>query len=266
VDLHTITAMRRPRSRPELTLGPGEAVLAGGTWLFSEPQPDLHTLVDLRGLGWPPLKVAQPGLVIAATCTLRELAAFPGPPEWSALPLLRQCCDALAGSFKIWQEATVGGNICLGLPAGPMIALAVALDGVAVLWPPGGGERRMLVAGLVTGARRTALAPGEVLRVIEIPDSALRARIAYRRIALSPQGRSAALVIGRRDLGGFALTVTAATHRPYQFRFPAVPAELELQAALAGIERWCDDVHGAPDLFGQHVTGMLAEQVRGELA
>ncbi|MGH3781533.1 MAG: FAD binding domain-containing protein [Pseudonocardiaceae bacterium] len=151
MDLHTITAVRRPGTRSELALGPGTAVLAGGTRLFSEPQLDLHTLVDLSGLGWSPLKVTGAGLAIAATCTLRRLAAFRGPGEWSALPLLHQCCAALAGSFKIWHEATVGGNICLGLPAGPMIALTVALDGVAVVWPAGGGERRMAVAKLVTG-------------------------------------------------------------------------------------------------------------------
>ncbi len=264
MDLHTITTLRRPGSRAELTLGPGAAVLAGGTWLFSQPQPDLHTLVDLNALDWPPLQVTGAGLTIAATCTLRRLAAFRGPPEWSALPLLRQCCVALAGSFTIWHEATVGGNVCLALPAGPMIALAVALDGVAVLWPAGGGERRLPVAELVTGVRRTTLAAGEVLRAVEIPDRALRARTAYRRIALSPLGRCAALVIGRRD-EGCTLTVTAATERPYQLRFPIVPQPPELRAALAGITRWFADEHGAPD-WREHVTGLLAEEIRAELS
>lgn len=265
MDLHTITALRSPGCRSELAIGPGETVLAGGTWLFSEPQPDLHTLVDLRGLGWPPLKTTQPGLVIAANCTIRQLAELGGPPGWSALPLLRQCSEALAGSFKIWHEATVGGNICLALPAGPMIALAVALDGVAVVWPPGGGERRIPVVEFVTGVRRTALVPGDVLRAIEIPEAALRARTAYRRMALSPQGRSAAMVIGRHEEDDrFSLTITAATERPYQLCFPAVPQPQDLRAALAGIKHWCADVHGAPD-WREHITGLLAEQIRGEL-
>jgi CO/xanthine dehydrogenase FAD-binding subunit len=266
MDLHTITAARPPRSRSELALGPGEAVLAGGTWLFSEPQPELHTLVDLHGLGWPPLEVTGSGLTIAATCTLRELAALRGPRRWPALPLLHQCCTALAGSFKIWHEATVGGNICLGLPAGPMIALAVGLDGVAVVWPAGGGERRLPVAEFVTGVRCMTLSPGDVLRAVELPDHALRGRTAYRRIALSAQGRSAALVIGRRDSDDrFLLTVTAATERPYQLCFPAVPPPQDLRAALAGIPRWYADVHGAPD-WREHVTGLLAEEIRAELS
>jgi CO/xanthine dehydrogenase FAD-binding subunit len=266
VDLHTITAVRRPASRSELVLGPGDAVLAGGTWLFSEPQPELHTLVDLRDLAWPPLEVTGSGLTIAATCTLRALAAFRCTREWQALPLLPQCCSALVGSFKIWHEATVGGNICLGLPAGPMISLAVGLDGVAVVWPAGDGERRMPVAELVTGVRRTALRPGDVLRAVEIPERALRARTAYRRIALSALGRSAALVIGRRDEDDrFSLAVTAATERPYQLRFPVVPEPQDLQAALAGIARWCTDLHGASD-WREHVTGLLAEEIRAELS
>ncbi len=266
MDLHTITAVLRPTSRSELAVGPGAAVLAGGTWLFSEPQPDLHTLVDVRGLGWPPLEVTGSGLSIAATCTLRQLAAFRGPPEWSALPLLHQCCAALAGSFKISHEGTVGGNVCLALPAGPMIALAVGLDGVAVVWPAGESERRMPVAELVTGVRRTALDPGDVLRAVEIPEGALRGRTAYRRIALSPLGRSAALVIGRRDKDDrFSLTVTAATERPYQLCFPTVPRPRELRAALARIGRWSVDFDGAPD-WREHVTGLLAEQIRAELS
>jgi CO/xanthine dehydrogenase FAD-binding subunit len=266
VDLHTITAVRRPASRSELALGPGDAVLAGGTWLFSEPQPDLHTLVDLRDLAWPPLEVTESGLTIAATCTLRQLAAFRSPHSWPAMPLLPQCCAALGGSFAICHEATVGGNICLGLPAGPMIALAAALDGVAVVWPAGGGERRLPVAEFVTGVRRTALDSGDVLRAVEIPGRALRATTAYRRIALSPVGRSAALVIGRRDTDGrFSLTVTAATERPYPLRFPAVPPPQDLLAALAGIERWCTDLNGASD-WREHVTGLLAEEIRAELS
>jgi CO/xanthine dehydrogenase FAD-binding subunit len=180
--------------------------------------------------------------------------------------LLHQCCAALVGSFKIWHEATVGGNICLGLPAGPMIAMAVALDGVAVVWPAAGGEVRMPVAELVTGVRRTALGPSDVLRAVEIPDNALRARTAYRRIALSPLGRSAALVIGRREEDGrFSLIVTAATERPYQFRFPTVPSPGDLGAALAGIQRWFADEVGAPD-WREQITGLLAEEIRVELS
>jgi CO/xanthine dehydrogenase FAD-binding subunit len=273
MDLNTVTAVRRATDRADLAdLGrPDTAVLAGGTWMYSDPQVHLRALVDVTGFGWPALTVTDAGLEIAATCTLAELSRFAGPPrtseaEWTAVPLFRQCCTALVGSFKVWNVATVGGNICLALPAGPMTSLCAALDGFAVIWAPGGDERRVPVAELVLGDRRTALAPDEVLRAVEIPERALRARTAYRKVALSPQGRSGSLVIGRVDPdGGFVLTVTAATDRPYRFAFPAVPPGAELAAALGTIPTWYDDPHGAPD-WRQAVTGRLAQEIRDELA
>jgi CO/xanthine dehydrogenase FAD-binding subunit len=280
MDLDTVTALPRPTDRAELTgllRDPGARPLAGGTWLFSESQPHLRTLVDLTSLGWPTLAVTERGLEISATCTLAELATFAGsparPPGWPALDLASPCCEALAGSFKIWHTATVGGNICLALPAGPMTSLAAALDGIAVVWtggepggdPAGGSERRVPVAEFVRGDRVTALVPGEVLRAVELPAPALGSRTAFRRASLAAQGRSGSVVIGRRDTdGGFVLTVTAAVDRPHRFAFPVTPTAARLAEALAGIDLWFDDPHGAPD-WRRAVTGLLAEQVRVEL-
>jgi CO/xanthine dehydrogenase FAD-binding subunit len=268
MDLHTVTALHRPADRAELAgrLGPGAAPLAGGTWLFSQPQLDLHTLVDLTGLGWPSLRITEAGLEIGATCTLAELAALATTSGWPAAALGRSCCEALAGSFKIWHTATVGGNICLGLPAGPMTSLAAALDGELELWPATGPARRLPVTGFVLGDRRTALRPGEVLRAVHLPAAALVARTAFRRAALAGQGRSGAVVIGRRDTGGgFVLTVTAATDRPHRLAFPGLPTATELTGELDRIDQWFDDPHGAPD-WRRAVTLLLAQEVRAELA
>jgi CO/xanthine dehydrogenase FAD-binding subunit len=262
MDLHTVRVLHRPVRRGELDalLGPGAAALGGGTWLFSEPQPELDALVDLTGLGWPALTTEPDGaLTVSATCTLAELAA--GGPA-----LFRTCCRALAGSFKIWHTATVGGNICLALPAGPMTSLCAALDGEALLWGPAGAQRRVPVARFVTGVRTTALRPGEVLRSVRLPAAALAARTAFRRAALTAEGRSGSVVIGRRDAdGGLVLTVTAATERPYRFAFPAPPDESALRAALAAVDCWYADPHGAPD-WRAHITGRLAAEIVAELA
>ena len=98
-------------------------------------------------LGWPALTATPAGLEIAATCRIVELHDFKGPPEWRAVPLFDQCIDAFLMSFKIWNAATVGGNVCMSLPAGAMISLTAALEGVCTLWPrerqaaPGAGRR-----------------------------------------------------------------------------------------------------------------------------
>lgn len=269
MDLNTVETVARPRARAELPgWRPGDAWLAGGTWLFSEPQPGLRRVIDLLGLDWPPHAVGEGGLSLAASCTIARLNRLELPTNWTAAPLVGQCCRALLGSFKIWNAATVGGNVCMALPAGPMIALGAALDGTATIWTPEGGERALAVVDLVLGPRETALRAGEVLRGIELPAAALKRRAAFRRVSLSPHGRSGALLIGTLDADGrFALTVTASTRRPVRLDLPRCPDADGLREAIAagvGADLWYDDVHGAPD-WREHVTHLLAEEIRAEL-
>ena len=271
MDLHTVDSVLLPRTRAELPVWSSDSAwLAGGTWLFSEPQPNIRRLIDLTALGWEDLALDGDGLHLAATCTIATLSRFAAPADWPAGDLIGPCCEALLGSFKVWNAATVGGNICLALPAGPMTALAVALGGVATVWCPGGGERRLPVADLVVGERRTALGDGEILRSVWLPRAALQQRFAFRRMSLTPIGLSAALLIGTRDRdGGFALTLTAATARPVRLDFAAAPSPADLAAridtAVGGPGLWQRDIHGDP-AWRRHLSLMFAEEIRRELA
>ncbi len=260
-----VTTLRPARTRADLHLGPGERLLAGGTWLFSEPQAGVSALVDLTTLGWAPLEHVGDGLRISATCTVEQLVAHTADPAWTAWPLVRACADALLMSFKVQAQATVGGNVVMALPAGAMTSLLSALDAVALVWTPDGGERREAVADLVVGPGRTTLADGEVVRSFDVPGHALRARTAVRQMSLTPVGRSASLVVARLDEDGtVTLTVTAATPRPVHHRFAALPTSAQVTAALTGLE-WYDDLHGAPD-WRRAVTLLLAREVVEELA
>src|SRR4051812_7723794 len=123
MNLNTITALKRPDMAEQITdWRAGYAWLAGGTWLFSEPQIATDTLIDLAGLKWPALKASAEGLDLAATCPIQDIYMFAAPPEWRAAPLFKECADALLMSWKIQHVATVGGNICMSLPAGAMIS------------------------------------------------------------------------------------------------------------------------------------------------
>ena len=269
VDLHTITAYDLAHERGDLDIGPGEAFVAGGTWMVSEPQLHLHRLVDLTGLDWPAVTLTADHLEIAATCTVERLSELSTTEQWPAAPLFRQCAQALLASWKIWKSATVGGNICLSFPAGAMISLASALEATAVIWTADGRETYFPILDFVTGAGSNVLTPGDVLRSIRIPLSVLRARTAFRKIALSPLGRSGAVVIGRIDVdGGFVLSVTASTVRPYVLRFPELPSERDLSDALTRsipVEAYHTDAHGAAD-WRRAVTAVLAAEVRAELS
>ena len=269
MDLNTITEVARPQTRAQLPVWTaGDAWLAGGTWLFSEPQVHLRRLIDLTDLKWPALSIGDTALTIAATCTVAQLDALACPPEWLAAPLIDRCCRAFLASFKIWKTATVGGNLCMSLPAGPMISLTAALDGVCTIWKRDGGEQRIKIADFVTGDQRNVLAAGELLRQIDIPLAALKRRSAFRQISLTPLGRSAALLIGSISSEGImALTVTASTARPVQISFAGIPRAEDLRQAL--LHRIPDglyhnDVHGKP-AWRKHMTLRLAEEIRCEL-
>ncbi|WP_067979340.1 FAD binding domain-containing protein [Nocardia caishijiensis] len=276
MDLDTVREVVLARERADLAqLRAGSAVLAGGTFLYSEPHDHLDRLIDITTLGWPALVETAEGLEIAATCTLAEFAgARPGRelgsptlrPDWPATALFAQACRALLASHKIWRTATVGGNVCLSLPAGAVLGALVALDAVAVVWPQGGGERRTALRDFVTGPGTNVLGPGSVVRSFVVPKPNLRARTSFRKTALTPLGRSGSVVMGRRTAEGCVLTVTAATTRPIVLDFDRAPGDDELTSALAGIAPnvWFDDPHGTPD-WRRHVTYLLATEVVADL-
>ncbi len=231
MDLNTVTAVAHPTTRAQLPVWTaGDAWLAGGTWLFSEPQAHLKRLIDLTDLKWPALTISETGLSIAATCTVAQLDALACPPDWIASPLINQCCRAFLASFK--------------------------------------SEQKIPVVDFVTGDQRNVLASGDLLRQIEIPLAALRQRSAFRQISLTPVGRSAALLIGSvTSDGGLALTITASTKRPVRLSFAGIPNSKELRETI--LQRIADDLyhsdgHGKP-IWRKHMTLRLAEEIRVEL-
>ena len=92
MDLNAITTIARPRSRDDIeSFAAGDAWLAGGTWLLSEPQPRLRRLIDLSTLDWAPLRISDAGLFVAATCTVVDR----GPADRPVLPRLSRLVQDL---------------------------------------------------------------------------------------------------------------------------------------------------------------------------
>jgi CO/xanthine dehydrogenase FAD-binding subunit len=271
MNLNTIIEIKQPGSAEEISeWREGYAWLAGGTWLFSTPQLATNTLIDLEALRWPGLTATDDGLDIAATCTIAELDRFEASEDWKAAPLLSICCRSLLMSFKVANAATVGGNICMSLPAGAMISLAASLEGVYTLWPRNGTPREVAAVDFVTGNGVNVLHPGELLRSIHIPGTALAKRFAFRRSSLTHLGRSAVIMIGTQtaDTEDFLLTITAATAKPIQLRFDRIPSADALRHAIGSAVSDTDyfgDVHGSAP-YKRHLTYYYAEQVRAELA
>ena len=269
MDINTITeVVRRPSEQPGSDWREGDAWLAGGTWLFSEQQPDLRRLIDLMPLGWDGLAASNEGLEIGAMCTVRDLYAFKPPEDWRAAPLFATSCEAFLASFKVWNSATVGGNICMSLPAGPMITMTVALEATYTLQATDGTERTVDAVDFVTGNNRNILAPGELLRQgRHSGERVAKEACASADSRLTHLGRSTIFMIATQGDDDLLLTITAGTTHPVRLAFDSVPDSDTLQQSIDAIadDVWFDDPNGTPD-HRRHLATYFAEQMRGELA
>lgn len=271
MDQNTITALLNPdATNPGADWQKGDAWLAGGTFLLSLPLPQLRRFRDLSNMGWASLEITEAGLEIGATCLGVELLEFDYPKEWTAGGLLGDSIRAFLSGFKVWGVATVGGNICTSLPAGPMTTMACALDAEYLLISPDGSTRSLPAIDFVTGNNANVLQPGELLRKVLISGTALRRSYATRRFSLTKAGRSSIFLVGttESESGEFLLTVSAATIHPVHIRFSAIPSATELVAALneqISFDLYFDDPNGSPE-HRKHLTYIFAVEICDELA
>ena len=157
----------------------------------------------------------------------------------------------------------------MALPAGAMISLTAALEGVATIWTLDGGSREVPIVDFVTGNHTNVLAPSELLRSIFLPAEALGKDYAFRRFSLTSVGRSSVFVIGTLSpiTGTLRMTVTASTVRPIALEFDYYPDSAELATALDENVRsnlYFDDPHGTAE-HRRHLTSYYAQEIRIEL-
>jgi CO/xanthine dehydrogenase FAD-binding subunit len=266
MDLGSVQSLVIPRSRSDLhDAAPGTAILAGGTLLFCEARPELSRLIDITALGWRPISLDGGQLEIAATCTIAELLAgvdelFPDRQRWPAVPLFQRSASALLASWKVWNTATVGGNLCAALPVGAMISLFTALRGEALIWRRDGEEDSVPVERFVVGNGANVLDCGDVLRSIRVPVAELEQRHIVRRAALAPFGGSGIVVSGSRDGDAVRLVITAAVSRPRVVRVPRSAGSAEFAASLEGIDDWLANPRGS-HAWRRAVTAALAAEI-----
>jgi CO/xanthine dehydrogenase FAD-binding subunit len=72
------------------------------------------------------------------------------------------------GSPQMRNAGTVGGNLGTASPAGDSLPVLAAMDATVVLVSRG-GERRLPLSAFITGVKRTAIQPGEIIREVHVP-------------------------------------------------------------------------------------------------
>lgn len=157
----------------------GCRVLAGGTDLYpgagdqlSGDVLDLTAIPALRGI------ISGPdGLRIGSCTTWSDLAEATLPP---ALTALQQAARQVGGR-QVQNAGTLGGNLCNASPAADGVPPLLALEAAVELTGPE-GTRSLPLGQFITGPRRTALQPGEILTAITLPSPALTGRSAFVKL------------------------------------------------------------------------------------
>lgn len=250
-------------SPPDLTgiknWGEDWAWLAGGTWLFSEPQPHLRTLVEMQNLGWSELEISSPEITIGATCTLKNLQKL-SHPNYPALTVFKAAVSALAASEKVVNMATVGGNLCLALAVGTLAPVMIVLGAKYELLHSLSETSRWVAAkDFQTGIQKTILQPGEALRKVVILEDYLQWQITYDRLGIAATDPALALVVtayhapSQRVRIGIGASIPA----PKLLDFDFVPNEQQLAAAMQF--DWLDD-YRASGKYRRHLTQVLVER------
>jgi CO/xanthine dehydrogenase FAD-binding subunit len=192
---------------------PDALVLAGGTDLMVEINEAHRSLTgdetvlavnrvaELRA--WS-VDTAAAAVRLGAGVTYAELAR---PPLSDLLPALGQAARTV-GSPQIRNAATIGGNLATCSPAGDGLPVLAALDATVELLGPA-GSRSMPVSEFMTGVKRTARRPGELLTAVTVPllggwqgyakvgvRNAMVIAIAGTCLAVDGPGRSVRIALG----------------------------------------------------------------------
>ncbi|HEX3425048.1 MAG TPA: xanthine dehydrogenase family protein subunit M [Acidimicrobiales bacterium] len=236
---------------------PDVQVLAGGTDFMVEvnyghrrPQAvlSLRRMPQLRH--WEHLEAAEAGNLgppreavrLGARVTYTD---FLQPELARLLPALAQAARTV-GSPQIRNAGTIGGNLGTASPAGDTLPVLAALEAVVEVTGPN-GQRDVPIGEFITGPKRNALQPGELIVAVRVP--LVRGHQEFRKV-----GVRNAMVIAVASLA-LVVDTTTRTVRCAMGSVGPVPLRApEAEAWLAAAIDWDGTgSHPGPDLatFGR---------------
>jgi CO/xanthine dehydrogenase FAD-binding subunit len=260
-----LTALARPH-----------VVLAGGTDFYparvgraiDEDVLDIGGIAVLRGISGD-----AAGWRLGATTTWSELLETDLPPLFDAL---KQAAREVGGR-QIQNAGTLAGNLCNASPAADGVPCLLALDAEIEIAGPA-GRRVLPLRQFITGVRRTALAPDELVVAIHVPRPGHEARSAFlklgtrRYLVISIAMAAATLEIADGRVASARIAVGACS--PVAERLPGLEAALAgapLDARLADRVEVAhlaplspiDDVRGSAAYRSDAVVTVLRRLLRG---
>jgi carbon-monoxide dehydrogenase medium subunit len=156
--------------------------MCGGTDVLVEQNPTIRELVDLSRLPLSYIRPAKNGILIGATTTIRQIecsSVLDRPP----LDVLHDAVKDF-GTVQIRNMATVGGNVCNGIPSADTPPPLIALGTIAKLEGPD-GSRKLPLEAIYRYVRKLSLKRSEILTELRIPAPRSRTAAAFVRLTRS---------------------------------------------------------------------------------
>ncbi len=208
-------------------LADGARVLAGGTDLYpgagSKLAGPVVDLSDLPGIGG--ISTSEEGVRIGAFTTWTAIAEAALPPACHAL----QQAAVMVGGRQVQNTGTIGGNLCNASPAADGVPPLLVLGAEVELVGPNGG-RQLALQDFLLGPRKVALAAGEVMVAVHLPQSGLAGVSAFRKLGarahlvISIVSVAVRLVVRGDRINSAAVAVGSCSTVP--LRLPGVEAAL----------------------------------------
>ena len=257
---------------------PGALPLWGGTDVmvdvnFGRSRPeavlDLTRVSELTGWGETD-GVLRIGAGLTYTRAIAELG--------ERLPGLA-AASRTVGSPQIRNRGTLGGNLGSSSPAGDALPPLYAGGGEVELVSAERGARRVAVAEFITGPKRNALAPDELIAAVHVPQARgpqVFAKVGTRNamviavcsfaLSLDAEARRVGTCLGSAAPTPVRATEAEAfaeAELDWDGRGPVAPATLERFGALvAGAARPIDDVRGT-SAYRRHALAVLGRRALG---
>lgn len=154
-------------------------IIAGGTDILVDKPEDARILVDINGLNLNYIQDSENGIRIGAATRFKNLHESP--------LLQRQPYKVVSdaawelGHYNLRNIATVGGNICNGVPSADAPVALIALDTNTVITGPM-GERIASLMGFFKFVREINLGSGEFLRELIVPPQPPNTAASFQKI------------------------------------------------------------------------------------
>lgn len=257
-------------------------VLAGGTDFFPaqtarrawlEPSPrnilDIWGIDELRGV-----RRGEDGTSFGALTTWTEICDAELPPAFDGLKLAAR----EVGGRQVQNRGTIAGNLCNASPAADGVPPFLTLDAKVEIASIR-GRRSMPLAEFVTGHRRTALAPDELVTAVHVPRQSPDARSVFLKLGarsyLLISIVSVAVLVetdAKSRIARAAIAVGACSAVPVRLaaleqKLPgATPGEVDshVETGVASVLSPIDDVRGSA-LYRTHAAAVLVRRALAQL-